>query len=299
MTVSKVTGVYCCFNPSCGEAGVFNHLVSAVTKKNEYEVLRFIASHRTGEPDFEKIMASVLADDGPKEIEPYPLEKLQEMQDNFWKSQVAMDYMHGRGFNDFVLAEFKIGYSEKKNLITVPVFADDGMFVGFVGRTPGEKGFKNSGHLPRNQLIYNGQTAKRGGGTILVTEAAFDTMSFAQVGLKNSGALLGGVLSRAQAELLDRNYERIIICTDFDEKQFYPNCKKCPDRKCIGHNPGRDLGMKIASALPSKEIFWACYSDTEVYPGGAKDISAISESDRLTVVQNARPHFEYLLLDLY
>jgi hypothetical protein len=119
-------------------------------------------------------------------------------------------------------------------------------------------------------------------------------------------ALLGGVLGQEQIRILDRYFDRIIIATDFDDKNSpshkKPVCKRCLKlefKECQGHNPGRDLGMKIAEALPYKEILWACYSHTEVYPGRKKDIGVLNDAETVKVINGALPHFEYLLLDLY
>lgn len=300
MTVSRISGLFNCFNPSCAEAGNLKRLVAFRTEKSEFEILRFIASHRTGTADFEKIMSELGKEPSPEELVEFPADKIVALKQAFWRSQEAQDYMAGRGFNPFVLEEFRVGFSDKQSMVTIPAYTETGMPVGIVGRSISGKDFKNSNGLPRNQFVFNAQTAKRGGGTVIITESCFDVIKLAQCGYKNGVALLGGVLGKNQVRILDRLFDKIIIATDFDDrsKHLFPKCKKCAGT-CQGHNPGRDLGIKIATALSHKEVSWACYDMTTVYPGGAKDLTDLSDKDVQTVVQKALPHFEYQILGLY
>jgi len=42
--VNKSTGVWLCFNPSCGESGTLVELVRRVLHKNDFEAIRFIGA---------------------------------------------------------------------------------------------------------------------------------------------------------------------------------------------------------------------------------------------------------------
>ncbi len=68
---------------------------------------------------------------------------------------------------------------------------------------------------------------------------------------------------------------------------------------CIGHNPGRDLGAKIAGNLPRKRVMWASYEDKIVYPHDAKDAGDMTDQEIRQCLRNAVPNFEYTSWALY
>jgi DNA primase len=304
MTVSRVTGVYNCFSPSCGAAGGFRNLVARATGKNHQEARRFMASYRSGGTDYAKILEEIGKDAEPVEIAEWDGALMRERQEDLFKSAEAIEYLKGRGFTRETIEKFGVGYSSMRKSVMVPCHDEKGMLVGVVGRSIYSKRFSNSKHLPRNQIVFNAHRAKRAGGTAIITEATFDAMLLDQRGYHGAVAILGGVLGKHQVQILDRLFDRIIIATDFDNSNEHrpancPKCKRDGLKECKGHNPGRDLGMKIAQALPGKEILWACTSTTEVYPNGKKDIGDMTVEETRAAINGSIGHFEYLLLDLY
>jgi 5S rRNA maturation endonuclease (ribonuclease M5) len=236
----------------------------------------------------------------------FPQSAIDRMVEALWENEKALDYMRGRGFTDETLRKYEIGYSAKKDLVTVPMHTATGMPIGVIGRKPDsvDKQFKNSLRLPTSKTLFNIHRARRHGGTAIVTEASFDGMRVDQAGNPNVVSCLSGNVSPSHLEQLDKYFDTIIIMTDFDDKKkhIYSDCKKCAKRGfklCIGHNPGRDLGNKIANGLPMKRVLWASYDERVVYPHGAKDTGDLEESEIRQCLYNAVTNFTYQDWGLY
>lgn len=285
-------------------------MIRRITGKSDFEVARYISGYRQGTPDYEAIVRDLQKEEAPAELIEFPQARIDEMHSALMRTPKAAHYLVNRGFSKATIEKFECGYGLRKDyatggvmeIVSVPVHDDKGMPVGYVGRSIEGKEFKNSPKLPRNRVVFNAHRAKREGGTAIVTEASFDTMLLDQRGFSNGVAILGGVLGKTQIAVLDRYFDRIIIATDFDEKQYWNSCAQCRKgghSECQGHNPGRDLGMKIADALRGKEILWACTDTFNVYPDGKKDIGELSDQETIMVINNALPHYEYLMLGLY
>ena len=60
-SVSKETGKFICFNPSCGEAGTLLDLVKKTMHKNDFQSLRFISKMETESlNNFDETLAEIL-----------------------------------------------------------------------------------------------------------------------------------------------------------------------------------------------------------------------------------------------
>lgn len=299
--VNRETGLYICFNPACADdngnptQGTLEMLVSRLTGRNPYETQRFI--NKKGSEAAPKVADQLeAAFRENQELPEFP----QSILDRLYKDMPGSpgeQYMFDRGFVSDTVEFFKVGYSEKQRMVTVPVHGVDGRPVGMVGRGIDEKKFKNSKNLPRNQTLFNIHRAKRQGDTVIVTEASFDAMRLHQSGYPNGVAVLGGNMSPTNLYLLERHFNKIIIATDFDELIYFnkngQRCGKCRPEPCKGHNPGRDLGRVIANAMRNKLVYWASYDPYIVYPNGAKDLGDLTDEQIKQVVTNAVPDYEY------
>ena len=175
-----------------------------------------------------------------------------------------------------------------------------GLPIGVIGRTASseQKAFKNSKGLPTSKTLWNIHNAKRTGDTVIVCEASFDGMKIAQAGYPNVVACLGGNFSEYHEQQLGMYFSRIIIMTDFDdkEKHRYVNCRKCMVKglqTCVGHNPGRALGQKIADKMKGKQILWAAYDHKIIFPDGAKDADDSGTPAVRQCIKNAVSNMEY------
>mgnify|MGYP003352368687 FL=1 len=172
---------------------------------------------------------------------------------------------------------FKLGYSEKQNMVTVPLHSPDGIPVGIIGRSIKGKSFKNSVNLPRNKTMFNIHRAKREGGTIIVCESSFDVIRLWQAGFPNAVGTLGGSISDVNIQNLNKYASTIIIMTDNDQA-------------------GRALGNTIANKLRNKNVLWAKYDHNIMYPHSAKDVGDMTDEEIKQCIKNAIPHFEYAVL---
>lgn len=304
--VSKTSGVYICFNPSCDRSGTIIELIKFKTGKNEFGARRLLISMQSVDVvDFASQLAESMTD--KPVFTPFPQDKLDETYEAFWKYPKAIDYMkEERMFEDETLHHFRIGYSHNKrilrDMIIVPMHDPKGMPIGLIGRCIDEKRFKNSVGLPKKETLWNLHRAKGLSETVIVCEASFDAMRIHQAGYPNVVAILGGNATPRHFDILDRYFNKIVIMTDYDDKQFYKGCVKCPKKghnMCIGHNPGRDLGHTLENGLHRKSIMWASHKFGEVYPRGEKDPGKLTDEEIRLCIKNAVTSYEYRSWSLY
>lgn len=272
-SINKDTGAWLCFNPSCGESGTLLELVKRLSDKNDFEAIRFISSKEIEVQDrFDEFLSDLMMD--KPEFEEFPQEKLDDLYKEIIKNSVAIEYFKSRGITEESIHYFKLGYSEKQGMVTVPVHSPDGIPVGLVGRSISEKVFKNSTNLPRRKTMFNIHRAKRIGSQVIVVESSFDAIRVHQAGFPNVVATLGGHISPENLSLLNRYFNTITIMTDSDVA-------------------GRDLGFHIANKLKMKNILWASCEYGKIYPNEAKDVGDMSDEDIVSCIKNSVSDIEY------
>jgi DNA primase len=301
-SVSFSKGLFMCFNPACDVSGTLIEMVKDISHRNDFEALRFIQGCKIkSERPFEEELAELLED--KPEYVAFDQVKLDEMYEamNNLDGMDAVEYLKSRGISKEEIDYFKIGYSLKQDMIIVPVHSPDGIPVGLVGRGLHEKRFKNSRNLPRSKTMFNLHRAKKCGGTVIVCESSFDAIRIHGAGFPNVVATLGGFISRENLSNLNRYFSKIIIMTDFDNKEDHvvKNCRKCYPKECNGHNPGRDLGYTIAESLKNKDVQWAMWNDSTVYPHDAKDVGDLSNEEIRQCIKNSMSHVEYSSRNIY
>lgn len=296
--VDKAKGLWTCFNPSCQNAGTLPDLLRKTKSLNPFQAQRVIAKHRhVHSTPFADRMREAMSK--PVAFVEFPQAALDRMKADF-PGSVAQDYMRGRGFTDDTLDFFDVGYSAKKDMVVVPMHDPGGMPIGIIGRTPSstDKKFKNSVGLPKAKTAWNFHRAKRSGDTVIVCEASYDAMRIHQAGYPNVIALLGGHVTDYHLDQINRNFSKVILMTDFDAKQYRPNCRMCNYKTCRGHRPGRDLGRSIIKGLPNKKVMWAAYDDVCVFPHGAKDASDMTDDEIRQCLRNAVSNLTYTQWDI-
>lgn len=294
--IDKTKGLWICFNPSCGVSGNLEDLVRKIKKCNPFKAQMLILKSKSDD----KVQYTRKAVT-PVEFREFEQSKLDELYRNF-KGSPGQTYMYGRGLTDESLEYFRVGYSPEREyprhrpeMVIVPMHDVKGMPIGLIGRSIKGKDFKNSTGLPKRLTTWNIHRAKREGETVIIVEASFDAMRVHQAGYRNVIALLGGHLSQAHVDQIDRHFSSVVIMTDFeqgDDMIVHKSCRKC-DGECRGHRPGRDLGRSIAKQLSNKKVRWASYDDSCIYPNGAKDVGQMTDDEIRQCLKNSVSNFEY------
>lgn len=311
-STSKTMGYSICFNPACAIGSddrlTLERLVREIKGVNHFEAKRLILKNKNN-VDLQDEVEQMLSRE-PEVLPEFPQDAIDLMHKRFVEeASAAREYMKGRGFDLETMMHFKVGFTpatykpvSKPDMIVVPAFDFKGRPVGLVGRSIVGKEFKNFGPGPngsgfhKSKIIWNLHNARKYR-TIILTEATFDSMRVHQAGYPNVGALLGGSLSSEQEMLLRRHFDKVIIMTDFDSPIYHKMCRKClraGNEYCQGHQPGRDLGMKIAERLPDLDVMWATHDDVNVYPNDAKDAGDMTDEEIRRCLRNAIPHHEYV-----
>lgn len=115
-------------------------------------------------------------------------------------------------------------YSRFRNRLLFPIHDLRGRVVGFGGRLlgPGEPKYLNSPETPifhKGEQLYHIHVAKqaiRKAGYAIVVEGYFDVIRLTLAGIDHVVAPLGTALTEAQAKLLRRYGEEIVLCYDSD-----------------------------------------------------------------------------------
>ena len=298
LAVDKTKGLWHCFSPSCMNSGTLPDLLKRTKGLNPFQCIRTIAKYKNAQgASFAERMAESMTK--KEDFVEFDQAVIDRMAADF-KGSVGEEYMKSRGFDDDTLTYFSVGFSAKKNMVAVPMHDPDGMPIGVIGRTPShtDKRFKNSVGLPKAKTAWNFHRAKRTGDTVIICEASYDAMRIHQAGYPNVIALLGGHVTDYHLAQINRTFSKVIIMTDFDKKQFRPNCRMCNYQKCKGHRPGRDLGRTIAQRLPNKKVMWGAYDDTCVFPHGAKDAGDMTDDEIRQCLRNAVSNLQYSQWDI-
>ena len=140
---------------------------------------------------------------------------IKRLYNNLLSSERAKDYFKYRKLETLSWSKFSLGYSEKQDMVTVPVHSPDGMPVGFVGRSIEGKEFKNTPGLPKAKTLFNLHRVKTAD-KVYVVESSFDAIRLDQVGFP-AIATLGANVSNIQIELLQKYFNNIIVIADNDE----------------------------------------------------------------------------------
>jgi len=140
---------------------------------------------------------------------------LKRLYNNLISSDRAKDYFRYRKIELSSWSKFSLGYSEKQDMVTVPVHSPDGVPLGFVGRSIEGKDFKNTPGLPKSKTLFNLHRVKKSD-IVYVVESSFDVIRLDQLGIP-AVATLGANVSGKQIELLQKYFNNIIVIADNDE----------------------------------------------------------------------------------
>lgn len=208
--VDKRSGFFYCF--SCQHVSDLPSLIMKTSGRTYFEAVRYIKSKETETDLSYQINQSLV---NKPDYLPYDELLIKRLSAQALESPRAMRYYSGRLINDSSVRKFDLGYSEKQDMVTIPVHSPDGVSVGFVGRSVEGKDFKNTPGLPKSKVLFNLHRVKTAG-KVYVVESSFDAIRLDQCGFP-AVATLGANVSRIQTDLLQKYFNNVIVIADNDE----------------------------------------------------------------------------------
>jgi len=208
--VDKFNGTFFCF--SCQKVASLIEFVMHNSARTYFESVRFIKS-KEQEGNFDQDIAKKLVDK-PVYVQ-YDQVLIKRLNQQALESPRAMRYYSGRLITEDSVKKFALGFSEKQDMVTIPVHSPDGMEIGFVGRSIEGKEFKNTPGLPKSKTLFNLNRVKTAN-KVYVVESSFDAIRLDQCGFP-AVATLGANVSNIQTDLLQKYFNNVIVIADNDE----------------------------------------------------------------------------------
>lgn len=207
--VDKNTGIFFCF--ACHYVTELTDLVMNQSGRTYFQAVRFIKSQE------QDIDLQVQIENALKQKEvytEYPQQEVDRLYEAATASERALSYYEGRKITRASVDKFKLGYSELRDMVTIPVHSPDSLLLGFVGRSVEGKDFKNTPGLPKGKTLFNLNRVKSSK-NVYVVESSFDAIRLDQCGFA-AVATLGSNVSNFQIDLLKKYFNDIIVIADND-----------------------------------------------------------------------------------
>lgn len=208
--VAKDSGLFFCFG--CQVTKSLEEFIMFSTGRTYFETARYIKSKET-ETNIETVVNKAMY--SPPDFVQYDEVLIKRLNNQALESPRAMRYYTGRSITEESVKKFSLGYSEKQDMVTIPVHSPDGLTIGFVGRSVEGKEFKNTPGLPKSKILFNLHRIKSSN-TVYVVESSFDAIRLDQVGFP-AVATLGANVSASQIKLLEKYFNNIVLVADNDE----------------------------------------------------------------------------------
>lgn len=208
--VDKLNGTFFCF--SCQKVADLIEFVMHTSARSYFESVRYVKSKET-ETDLSRDIEQKLHKKA--EFIQYDQVLIKRLNQQAMESPRAMRYYSGRLITEDSVKKFALGFSEKQDMVTIPVHSPDGMEIGFVGRSIEGKEFKNTPGLPKSKTLFN-LNRVRTSSKVYVVESSFDAIRLDQCGFP-AVATLGANVSNIQTDLLQKYFNNVIVIADNDE----------------------------------------------------------------------------------
>jgi DNA primase len=237
--INTKTGLWQCFNPSCGAKGNFRQIYKSLTGKNY---------GREWALDPVNLQKELDVSLRPPQEEELSIEST--MIDYQSEDVLLLETMTERGFTLDTLRYFEVGYSKIKDRVTLPVRNAQYKLIGIIGRAIHDyqqpKYLYNKG-LKRGELLFNIQNAK-GYEEVIVCEGSLDAVKIHQSGFENVVATLGAQVTAQQNSILRKYFDSIVIFSDRDAA-------------------GESMKEAIINGCRGKELSWMRVPDHLKDPG--------------------------------
>jgi DNA primase len=184
-----------------------------LTQKTYFEASRFIDSAKV-ESNIVDSLDKMLEE--KVDYSPFDELLIKRLNGQAINSPRAIRYFEGRRLNPDSINKFSLGYSENRDMVTIPVQSPDGkMYVGFIGRSVEGKNFIHTPGLPKSKVLFNLHRVKRFD-SVYVVESSFDAIRLDQCGVP-AIATLGVYISKVQLDLLTKSFNNVIVIPDNDD----------------------------------------------------------------------------------
>lgn len=201
------TGLWQCFNPSCGAKGNFRQIYRSLTGKSYGKQWALDPVNLQRELDISLV---------PLKEDELSIESTMIDYDS--EEFLLLETMTDRGFTLETLKYFEIGYSRVKERVTIPIRNSQYKLIGIIGRAVHDhqqpKYLYNKG-LKRGELLFNIQNAKPYD-EVIVCEGSLDAVKTHQSGFHNVVATLGAQVTPQQTAILRKYFDSIVIFSDRD-----------------------------------------------------------------------------------
>jgi len=208
--INKYSGLFFCF--SCSKTTDLIELVMHFSNRTYFESVRFIKSKEV-ETDILSEINNKL--EQKEKWTEFDISVVQRLHEQALVSERAKEYFIKRKIKKESVVKFNLGYSKNQDMICIPVQNNEGLCVGFIGRSIEGKDFKNTPGLPKSKVLFNLNKVKAAS-RVYVVESSFDAIRLDQVGLP-AVATLGANVSSKQIELLKKYFSDIVLIADNDE----------------------------------------------------------------------------------
>lgn len=183
-----------------------------LTGRSYFESVRFIKSKEANLDLSKEINQKLII---KPEYAEFDAQLLQRLNEQAIDSTRAMSYYLNRKIYEESVRKFSLGFSEKQDMVTIPIHSPTGIPVGFVGRSIEGKDFKNTPGLPKSKVLFNLHRI-RTEDRVYVVESSFDAIRLDQCGFP-AVATLGSNVSNIQTDLLKKYFNSIYVIADNDE----------------------------------------------------------------------------------
>ena len=215
-------------------------MIMHATKRNYFEATRLINSKKNDASIIDQVEEAI---DRSNELQEFDMATISRLNNSLLSNDRAQKYFESRKISLHAQKELMLGYSEKQDMVTVPVFDIESKCVGFVGRSIEGKTFKNSTGLPKSKVLFNLNRSKHK--RIVVVESSFDAIRLWQLGIP-AVATLGATVSRTQIFLLQKYSSGVIVCPDNDDagNALVDKISKHVNKEVdiVRLNKGKDIG---------------------------------------------------------
>ena len=218
------------------------------TNRNYFEAQRIISNAANAIDLVTSIDKSI---EPKEEFVAFDAATIERLHTSLMQDVRAKQYFASRNITADSAVKFNLGYSDKQDMVTVPVYSHTGVCVGFVGRSVEGKSFKNSTGMPRSKVLFNLNNCKFQ--DIVVVESSFDAIRLSQLNIP-AVATLGASIGSNQVALLNKYANTVIIAPDGDEA-------------------GKEMMGKLSKGLAGKDI------RIMTIPDGKKDIGDMSDDE--------------------